>query len=41
MMKCFRHLQEREIDMIFMLAGIHILQKKTDIHLQTQPGPTA
>ena len=33
-------LQNREIDMIFMPAGIHILQNKTDVHLQTQPGLT-
>ena len=33
-------LQNHEIDMIFMLAEILILQKKKAIHLQIQPGPT-
>ena len=33
-------LQEREIDMIFMPAEIPVLQKKKDMHLQTQPGLT-
>ena len=34
-------LQEREIDMIFYAGRNPYFAEKTDIHLQTQPGPTA